>query len=98
MQFGEIDGDQEMTKCEGCKQEVGDLLCGKCRAKLKRTHELVPILFYDKGKKGYRAGCTVVDCPWNENGVCITLHIDLDSIKRLFHEFDGDNIVQQACG
>jgi hypothetical protein len=87
-----------MTKCDICGVESGKLLCGKCRAKLKGTHNLIPILFYDKERKGYRAGCTVLECPWNENGVCVVLHLHLELMKNKFHEFDGDNIIQQNCG
>lgn len=87
-----------MTKCDNCKKEVGPLLCGKCRAEIKKTHNLIPVLFYDKEKRGYRAGCTVLQCPYNENGVCITLTLFLEHLKTILHEFDGDNIVQQWCG
>ncbi|VVB51811.1 Uncharacterised protein [uncultured archaeon] len=87
-----------MTKCDSCNAEAGPLLCGKCRAKLKHTHNLIPVLFYDRERKGYRAGCTVAECPWNENGVCVTVTLNLAFLKNILHEFDGDNIVKQACG
>ena len=88
----------KMTKCDNCKNEVGQLLCAKCRAKMLKRHNLIPVLFYDKVKKGYRAGCTCLLCPWNENGVCVTVALSLEDLKRIMHEFDGDNIVQQWCG
>jgi hypothetical protein len=55
-----------MTKCDKCEKEVGPLLCGHCRMELKKSHNLIPVLFYDKVRKGYRAGCTCTECPWNE--------------------------------
>jgi len=81
-----------------CGKEVGPLYCAKCRAKLKRSHDLIPVLFYDKQKKGYRAGCTCVECPLNENGVCRQVYPTLESLIKVLHEFDGDNIVHQMCG
>ena len=87
-----------MTKCDKCGEESGNLFCGKCRAEMMNRHEIIPILFYDKNKKGYRAGCTVLLCPNNENGICRTVILFLEDLKRIFHEFDGDNIVQQWCG
>lgn len=72
-----------MTKCDGCGQESGNLYCGKCRMKMLKRHDLIPVLYYDKNKKGYRAGCTVLDCPANENGVCIVVHATLFSIKNI---------------
>ena len=87
-----------MTKCDKCGKETGPLFCGHCRMEMKKSHNLVPVLFYDKVRKGYRAGCTCIECPWNENGACITLILKLDLLKNILHEFDGDNIVQQVCG
>lgn len=85
-------------KCGRCEKESGPLYCGKCRTEIKKSHDLIPVLFYDKNKKGYRAGCTVIDCPFNENGVCRTVALILDQVKTILHEFDGDNIVHQWCG
>jgi hypothetical protein len=85
-----------MTKCDECKTEVGPLLCGKCRAHHKRSHALIPVLFYDQTRKGYRSGCSCIECPWNENGICVTVIPKIEFIR--FHEFDGDNIVRQSCG
>ena len=85
-----------MTKCDKCQKEVGPLLCGHCRIEMKKTHNLTPVLYYDKERKGYRAGRTCTECPWNENGVCITVIPEIRFIH--FHEFDGDNIVRQSCG
>lgn len=82
--------------CPRCGKESGELYCGKCRAEIKKTHRLIPVLFWDSEGKGYRAGCSVVECPCNENGICSALNIDIRSIK--FHEYDGDNCVKQVCG
>ncbi|MFA5307116.1 MAG: hypothetical protein WC365_06745, partial [Candidatus Babeliales bacterium] len=85
-------------KCDKCGNESGELYCGKCRKQIKQSHNLIPILFYDKSKKGYRAGCTVTECPYNENGACVTVILFISMLKNILHEFDGDNIVQQWCG
>lgn len=85
-----------MTLCDRCKQESGNLFCGKCRAEMQKRHNLIPVLFYDKEQKGLRAGCSVIGCPANENGVCIVLHKDGNLIQ--FHEYDGDNCMRVNCG
>jgi hypothetical protein len=83
-------------KCSHCGQEVGNLFCGKCRAEITSRHNLIPLLFYDRIKKGYRAGCSVIACPANENGVCISVITDISQIA--FHEYDGDNCIRVVCG
>jgi len=91
-------------KCSKCGKEVGELYCAKCRAEIEGKEanltfeRLIPLLYYDKVEKVYRAGCTVVMCPCNRDGICITKHLTIGSIKQMLHEFDGDNIVQQNCG
>ena len=85
-----------MTECDKCGKEVGNLFCGHCRAEIHKRHTLLPLLFYDKDKKGYRAGCTCIECPANENGVCITIHMHIDEV--CFHDYDGDNCVKILCG
>ncbi len=95
-----------MTKCDRCGREAGNLFCGHCRAELeqevskvsKSLDTLVPVLYWDTKAKLYRAGCTVLKCPCNANGVCKTGHLFLALMKNILHEFDGDNIIQQACG
>jgi len=82
--------------CSRCGKESGNLFCGKCRSEITSRHNLIPVLFYDKVRKGYRAGCSVLSCPANENGICITLHMHIDEIY--FHEYDGDNCVKVVCG
>jgi hypothetical protein len=82
--------------CPRCGKESGNLFCGKCRAEITSRHNLVPVLFYDKLQKGYRAGCSVISCPANENGVCISVTKDIALIK--FHEYDGDNCIRMVCG
>jgi cytochrome c peroxidase len=54
------------------------------------------VLFYDKNQNGYRAGCSCIGCPANENGVCITVHTHIDEV--CFHHYDGDNCVKVLCG
>jgi hypothetical protein len=85
-----------MTVCDKCGKESGNLFCGKCRAEIKRRHTLIPLLFFDTEKNGYRAGCSVIECPANENGVCISVRLSLREIT--FHEYDGDNCIRQVCG
>lgn len=93
-----------MTRCDGCGEEVGNLFCGKCRQKVEASlanlskQKMLPLLYYDTETRLYHAGCTVVKCPCNRDGVCKTGHLFLSLMKTLFHEFDGDNCVQQACG
>jgi len=82
--------------CCRCGVESGNLFCGKCRAEIKNRHDLIPLLFWDKAKKGYRAGCSVIECPANENGICISVIKNIHLIS--FHGYDGDNCVRQACG
>jgi len=82
--------------CCRCGEESGNLFCGKCRAEINNRHNLIPLLFWDKGKEGYRAGCSVIGCPNNENGICISVMKNIDLIS--FHEYDGDNCVRQVCG
>ena len=83
--------------CAKCGKESGNLYCGKCRAEIRKSHTLIPVLFYDKERKGFRAGCSVVDCPCNENGVCSST-LSLDTVKFVMHEYDGDNCVKLPCG
>lgn len=85
-----------MSRCDKCGKEVGNLFCGHYRADLHKRHSLVPLVFYDKEKKGYRAGCSCIECPANENGVCITVFTNIESIT--FHAYDGDNCVKVVCG
>ena len=85
-----------MTKCDKCGKGSGNLFCGHCRAEIMKRHNLVPLLYWDKEKRGYRAGCSVLECPANENGVCITVMKSIDQIT--FHEYDGDNCIKQVCG
>ena len=85
-----------MTKCDKCGKEAGNLFCGHCRAEILKRHSLVPLLFYDLEKRGYRAGCSCIECPANEHGICITVMQSLDQIT--FHEYDGDNCIKQVCG
>jgi len=85
-----------MTNCDRCGKEAGNLFCGHCRAEIYKRHSLIPVLFYDKEKKGYRAGCSCIECPANEHGICITVMKSIDQIT--FHEYDGDNCIKQVCG
>jgi len=85
-----------MSKCDKCGEEVGNLFCGHCRATILLRHNLVPLLYYDKLSKGYRAGCSCIECPNNENRVCVAVNMSIDLIT--FHEYDGDNCVRQVCG
>ena len=85
-----------MTKCDKCGKEAGNLFCGHCREEIHNKHNLIPLLYWDKLAEGYRAGCSVVGCPANENGVCISVHKNLQSLT--FHEYDGDNCIKQVCG
>jgi hypothetical protein len=85
-----------MTRCDKCGKEAGNLFCGHCKAEIHKRHTLVPVLFYDKEKNGYRAGCSCIECPANENGVCITVHKYIDDVN--FHSYDGDNCVKELCG
>ena len=98
-----------MTKCDGCGNEVGNLFCGHCRAKLElkmklgeeELEKLIPLLYYDPKQKAYRFGCTCLKCPCNAGGVCgAGNHQTLKSLFELdkIHEFDGDNILRQVCG
>jgi len=83
-------------KCDKCGKEVGNLFCGHCRAEIQRRHSLVPLLYYDKISKGYRAGCSCIECPNNENRICIAVNMNIDQIT--FHEYDGDKCIKQVCG
>jgi hypothetical protein len=85
-----------MSKCDKCGKEAGNLFCGHCRSEITKRHSLVPLLFYDKDKKGYRAGCSCISCPANENGICISVSLTISQIS--FHEYDGDNCIKQECG
>ena len=85
-----------MTECNKCGRESGNLYCGKCKTEITNRHTLIPLLFWDKGKNGYRVGCSVIGCPANENGICIIIHLNIDDIS--FHEYDGDNCVRVVCG
>ena len=93
-----------MTICDKCKKEVGNLFCGNCREAEKRKSlekrfgDLIPLLYWDKDNKQYVVGCLCVGCPWNNAGKCVTTHLFIKSIQNLLHEFDGDNIIHQACG
>ena len=85
-------------KCSRCGREVGNLFCGKCREEIrKELGQLIPVLFYDPALKMYRAGCSVLECPCNENGICSS-RISLDTFKEVSHEYDGDNCVKMVCG
>lgn len=83
-------------KCSKCGNESGNLFCGKCKGEITSRHNLIPVLFHDKIHKGYRAGCSVICCPANENGICITIHLHIDDV--CFHDYDGDNCVRVNCG
>lgn len=85
-----------MSLCDKCGKEAGSLFCGHCRDEIQKRHTLVPLLFYDREKKGYRAGCTCYGCPANEHGICITVHLSVEDI--CFHNYDGDNCVKIVCG
>ena len=87
---------ESVSKCDKCGIESGNLFCGKCRAEILSRHNLVPVLFYDKTQLGYRAGCSVIECPANENGICITVMKGISQIT--FHDYDGDNCIKQVCG
>jgi hypothetical protein len=85
-------------KCSRCDIEVGNLFCGKCRAEIrKKQGQLISVLYFDPNSKLYRAGCSVLECPCNENGICSS-RITLDTFKHLAHEYDGDNCVRMVCG
>jgi hypothetical protein len=85
-----------MSLCDKCGKEAGNLFCGFCRAEILKRHNLVPLLYYDKDKKGYRAGCSCYECPANEQGICITVAFNLDQLS--LHEYDGVNCIKQVCG
>jgi len=93
-----------MTKCDGCGKEVGKLYCGHCRAKIEKKTKvecksLIPLIYWDNIAKGYRFGCTCLQCPCNHNGICGVLNKEpLETLSLRFHEFDGDNIIRQVCG
>jgi len=85
-----------MTHCDRCGKESGNLFCGHCRAELMKRHSLIPLLFYDLDRKGYRVGCSVIECPSNEHGVCLTVFMNIKDIP--LHEYDGDNCAKVVCG
>jgi hypothetical protein len=94
-----------MTKCDGCGKEVGTLYCGKCRDKIRKKgiskeiqDKLIPLLYWNPINKTYVIGCTVTGCPCNTNGFCSGEIIDINQLKIILHEFDGDNCVHQFCG
>lgn len=98
-----------MTRCDGCREEVGNLFCGKCREKIElkvkisdeNLEKLIPLLFWDPEKKAYRFGCTCLGCPCNAGGICgAETHDSLETLfeRNAIHEFDGDNIIKQVCG
>ena len=37
-------------------------------------------------------------CPNNENGICKTIYLDLNSFCILFHKFDKRNYIKCLCG
>ena len=93
-----------MTICDGCGKEVGNLYCGRCRAKIEektkvKPDKLIPLLFWDTEENCYRFGCTCSGCPCNQDGVCGMKNLEpLGMLKTRMHPFDGDNIIHQACG
>lgn len=94
-----------MSRCDRCGKEVGNLFCGHCREEImaeaheRDSRELVPVLYWDRKRKGYVAGCSVLQCPCNAgNGYCSSLILTADTLKNILHEYDGDNIVFLPCG
>jgi hypothetical protein len=90
--------------CPGCKKEVGNIYCAKCKEEIK-THSLtikfdalIPVLYYDKKTKLYHPGCTVSGCPCNVEGVCVTGDLFINLFKNKMNDYDGDNCVHQGCG
>ena len=87
-----------MTQCDKCGKEVGKLFCGHCREQIrKESHQLIPVLFFDQECKLYRVGCSVLECPCNDHGVCSS-RISLDTFRNSSHEYDGDNCIRMVCG
>ena len=86
-----------MSKCEKCGV-VTEIYCSRCRMELQEKHrDFIPLLYWDRKKKLYRFGCTVIECPCNNGmGICGSPHTRIP--KQLLHEFDGDNIIKQVCG
>ena len=85
-------------KCARCDHEVGKLFCGHCREEIQKEQgQLIPVLFFDPAKKLYRAGCSVLECPCNERGICSS-RISLETFCNLSHQYDGDNCVRMVCG
>jgi hypothetical protein len=85
-------------KCSRCDKEVGNLFCGRCREEIKKTTgQLIPVLYFDTALKLYRAGCSVLECPCNDHGVCSS-RISLDTFIAESHDYDGDNCVKMVCG
>jgi len=81
-----------MTKCDKCGKESGDLLCGHCRAEIKGTAEkkfkdeksgLIPLLFWDPVTESYTIGCQCLECSFNAEGYCITEHKMFETLLRL---------------
>lgn len=95
----------QMTKCEKCEKEVGNLYCGKCRAEIEKKGlpkeikvKLIPLLYWNPKNETYVIGCSVISCPCNRNGFCSGELLDIESVKRSLHEYDNDNCFKQFCG
>lgn len=87
--------------CPRCKKEVGDIFCGNCRMEIKGLQKpienIIPFAYYNKETKRFHPACFVTECVNNQKGYCVTGHF-LSTLLELFHEFDGDNFIHQACG
>jgi hypothetical protein len=90
-----------MTVCDKCGNEVGDLLCGHCREKLKDQktidpRDLIPLIYFNRKTGKYHAGCYCFECSWNQFGVCITEEASIKDF--MLHEYDNDNCIRRFCG
>ena len=92
------------AKCSRCGVEV-DVYCSKCRVELgmerrkeMKERRLFPVLYVDLETGAYYAGCRCYNCPCNVDGICSTAMLNIEAVKRILHEWDGDNIVHQVCG
>jgi len=63
-----------------------------------KEKRLFPVLYVDLETGMYYAGCRCYNCPCNVNGICSTVMTSIELVKKLLHEWDGDNIVHQVCG
>jgi len=105
--FKGLTGEEFHHKCDGNPGTLETLIYRNIRDILsdpanreeirKELGQLIPVLFYDPALKMYRAGCSVLECPCNESGICSS-RISLDTFKEVSHEYDGDNCVKMVCG